>query len=735
MTEAVPEPLRPPTPAVLVVDDHAENLVAMQAILSPLAAESGVRVILAQSADEALRHALVEGDHLAVVLLDVMMPGTDGPETARIIRQRRQTAHVPVIFVTALDADRRQLTSAYQSGAVDYLTKPVDPDLLRAKVGAFVELHRRREETHLRLRRRFADDAAAQTARAAAQATEARARLATVLDTLPDAVVTFDAGWRFRYVNAAAAAVLRAASIDPDAVLGAELWTLAPGILGGQWEQALRRAAAERRVVTFETHVAAVGRWFENRIVPDPEGTVTVFARDVTPRVQAEAALRESEERLAGIVGSAMDAIITTDEDRRIVVFNAAAERMFGAQAADVVGTSLDRFVPERLRDVHAQHMRAFGDTGVTTRSMHLPHGAGPLPALRADGTEFPVDTTISRMTIGGRRLFTVVLRDVTGRVAADAERERLLREAEDARAVAEEARVTAERANAAKSRFLATMSHELRTPLNAIAGHVQLVEMGIHGPVTAAQREALARVNRAQRHLLSLINDVLGYAKLESGRVEYDVRPTRVAEIVAGIVPLVEPQAAAKRIAIELELPATDAPRADGAEVLADAEKLGQVLLNLLSNAVKFTPAGGRVGVQWCPHAGDRSLAELRVWDTGIGIAADRLETIFEPFVQVRADLTRTHEGTGLGLAISRDLARGMGAELSVESEEGAGSTFAVTLRRVTPAPAGDGERRCVERRRGADRRGQRRRQEERHEHALRRDLAPDAAPDAPAT
>ena len=565
----------PSATAVLVVDDHPENLVAMDAILAPLAAETGVRVILAQSADEALRHALVVGDHLAVVLLDVMMPGTDGPETARLIRQRRQTAHVPVIFVTALDADRRQLASAYESGAVDYLTKPVDPDLLRAKVGAFVALHRRREETHHRLRRRFADEAAADSARAAAQATEARARLAAVLDSMPDAVVTFDAAWRFVYLNPAAAALLRAASRDPDAVLGTELWPLVKelgdGATAAGLREELRRAAAERRVVTFEQRVPELRRWFETRVVPDPTGMITVFARDVTQRV------------------------------------------------------------------------------------------------------------------------------------AAEAERERLLREAEEARAVAEQA-------NAAKSRFLATMSHELRTPLNAIAGHVQLVEMGIHGPVTEAQREALGRVHRAQRHLLSLINDVLDYAKLEGGRVEYDVRPTRVADVVASVAPLVEPQAAEKRIAIELELPG---PGDLAAEVWADPERLGQVLLNLLSNAVKFTPAGGRLGVQWCPLAGDGALGELRVWDTGIGIAADRLETIFEPFVQAHRGLTRAHEGTGLGLTISRDLARGMGAELSVDSEEGAGSTFAVTLRRVSAATEGGGERRCTERRRSADRREQQRRQE----------------------
>ncbi len=263
---------------------------------------------------------------------------------------------------------------------------------------------------------------------------------------------------------------------------------------------------------------------------------------------------------------------------------------------------------------------------------------------------------------------------------------------ADRARAEAEGARSAAEAANAAKAQFRANMSHELRTPLNAISGYVQLLDMGLHGPVTDEQRHVLGRVARAQRYLLGLINDVLNYARVERGRVAYDVRETRVADVLAEVRPLVEPQLAAKRLAFA-------APPADGggAAAWADADKLAQVLLNLLANAVQFTPAGGRVEVALAEAP---EVVLLRVADTGRGIPADKREAVFEPFVQVGKRYAGEAPGTGLGLAISRELARGMGGDLTVESAEGRGATFTVTLRRVVAADGRrtEGEGTCPE-------------------------------------
>jgi PAS domain S-box-containing protein len=236
-----------------------------------------------------------------------------------------------------------------------------------------------------------------------------------------------------------------------------------------------------------------------------------------------------------------------------------------------------------------------------------------------------------------------------------------------------EEARRSAEEANRAKSQFLAVMSHELRTPLNAIGGYVQLIELGIHGPVTEKQREALGRITRGQRHLLRLINEVLNLARIEAGHVDYTMEDVPVAEVVEAVLPLVEPQLAAA----ELTCATSVAP---GLVARADRERFQQVLINLLTNAVKFTPAGGRITV-----VAERDPAAARVLvsvvDTGVGIAAEKLESVFEPFVRVDGEHTRRAEGTGLGLAISRDLVRGMGGDLWARSEEGRGSTFTLAL------------------------------------------------------
>jgi signal transduction histidine kinase len=251
-------------------------------------------------------------------------------------------------------------------------------------------------------------------------------------------------------------------------------------------------------------------------------------------------------------------------------------------------------------------------------------------------------------------------------------ENARLYESEREARREAETARAEAEAANRAKSEFIANMSHELRTPLNAIAGYVELLEMGLRGAVSDAQRDDLRRIQQNQRLLLALINDVLNFAKLEAGHVEFETSNVSVHEVLSAMEGLVMPQLMGRSLSYEYK------PANPKLMVFGDREKLQQVVLNLLANAIKYTGNHGKIELS-TSEAGDCVLIHVR--DTGRGIPADKFENIFEPFVRIDTGYSRPTEGTGLGLAISRDLARAMGGDLTVASTLGKGSTFTLKL------------------------------------------------------
>jgi PAS domain S-box-containing protein len=356
------------------------------------------------------------------------------------------------------------------------------------------------------------------------------------------------------------------------------------------------------------------------------------------------------------LVDSVRDyAIFLLDPTGHVASWNEGARRIKGYEPAEIIGKHFSAFYPpERVAERFPEY-----ELEVAAREGRFEDEGW---RVRKDGTTFWANVVITALRDDTGKLvgFAKVTRDLTER------RDAQIKAVDDARRLA-----LAEEANRTKSSFLAAMSHELRTPLNAIGGYADLLLAGVGGELTAQQRQYVERLHAGQRHLLGVINDILNFSRIEAGQLEYDIEPIRLQESIDAVLPLIEPQARAR----QLELAngqSTDIT------VLADGSKLEQILINLLSNAVKFTESGGRISLS---TGLDDGRAYVAVCDTGVGIPADKLSAVFQPFVQVGRNLTSPHEGTGLGLAISSDLARGMNGSLSVESTPGEGSIFTLHL------------------------------------------------------
>jgi PAS domain S-box-containing protein len=418
--------------------------------------------------------------------------------------------------------------------------------------------------------------------------------------------------------------------------------------------------------------------WVADTPVVDADGRligIVGVSTDLTARQEAERALARAEgdarrerERLWSVFRQAPAAMaLVRGPERVIELANAAYARLVARQ---VEGLSFARALPElagqgileMVDDVFAS-----GQTRAETERMVRLRGPDGREAERFfDFTLQPLPEEDGRL-----ERVLVMAADVTGQVHA--------------RRAAEVARLTAEEANRAKSQFLANMSHEIRTPINAVTGYAELLEMGIGGPLTPQQRHQVERIRSSSQHLLTLVNEVLDLAKVESGQMTVQRERGVAAEALDAALGLVQTQAARRGVRLVDD---TAAPR--DAAFVGDADRVRQVLVNLLSNAVKFTEPGGKVTV--CASVTERPDDDARLpgpgpWvrvdveDTGIGIAPERLATVFDPFVQVDASYTRQAGGTGLGLTISRRLARLMEGDLTVRSRLGRGSCFTLWL------------------------------------------------------
>jgi len=427
----------------------------------------------------------------------------------------------------------------------------------------------------------------------------------------------------------------------------------------------LRVMESRTKFEAVEAHDPPTGRRIYVQVIKSPildsKGNVSgvqILFWDVTAREMAEIELRQSETRKRAIFEAAMDCIVFTDEAGKIVELNRAAEVTFGYLRQEVIGKDLtDVFVPPDLRDRHRQNLARY-------------MGAGELGSMlgrrletsmiRKSGEQFPAELTTQPIPLPqGIAGFAVFVRDITVMKQAEAE---LVR-----------AKEAAESANRAKGAFLAAMSHEIRTPMNAIIGMTELV---LESNLDSEQRDYLQTVLESSNSLLSLLNDVLDFSKIESGKVDLEDIDFSLRQVVEDSVRSVLYGARQKKLALSYDI---SPDTYDG--FTGDPLRLRQVLVNLVSNAIKFTDQGSVcVGVQTVSTIENTAVLRFEVTDTGIGIPADKCRKIFEEFEQADSSTKRRFGGTGLGLAICSRLVHLMQGEIGVDSVEGQGSTFYFT-------------------------------------------------------
>ena len=504
-------------------------------------------------------------------------------------------------------------------------------------------------------------------------ASKARAletRFGGLLEAAPDAIVIVDADGRIALVNSAAEALF---GFRRDDLLGRPIEDLVPERFRPEHPKHRAGYVHDPRRRPMGAGGELFGRRKDGVEFPaeislspmevDGERLAIAAVRDVSARKKSEAKFR-------GLLEAAPDAMIIVSRDGQIVLINSQAERLFGYSRQELLGRPVEDLVPDRFRKGHPGHR-----TGYFVEPRPRPMGSAlELSGRRKDGSEFPVEISLSPVETEEGVLVTAAVRDVTEQKALS---DRLRRQNEEL----EEQYKRVQETNRLKSEFLANMSHELRTPLNAVIGFAEMMHDGKIGPVSADQKEFLGDILTSSRHLHQLINDVLDLAKVESGKMDFRLEPVDMAKVAGEVRDILRSLAASKRIPIDVVV----APALG--EVLADAGKLKQILYNYLSNALKFTDDGGRVSVRVRPEGDDRF--RLEVEDSGIGIKPEDLGRLFVEFQQLDASTAKKYAGTGLGLALTRRIVEAQGGEVGATSAPGRGSTFFAILPRGGPLVA----------------------------------------------
>ncbi|NPC70758.1 PAS domain S-box protein [Corallococcus exiguus] len=629
-----------PRAAILMVDDHPANLLALEAILEPL----GQDLVKATSGEEALKQ-LLQRD-FAVILMDVQMPGLDGFQTAALIKQRERTRTIPIIFLTALSRDAAHVFKGYAHGAVDYLLKPFDPEILRSKVSVFVDLFLKEQQLQRQaalLRQRDREALERQSA----------LRYRRLTESLPEPMWAARADGALTYANRAWRDYTGHHE-GYELSLSSFLLDVHPADrerMRGVWSDGVVQVQSSTQEFRLRRK-DGVYRWHLARAVPenDEHGQLVgwlAIATDIDDKRRAEEALG----RFKTTLDATLDCVLMFTPDSLTLAYaNAGAAKQLSSSVEELVGLS--------VLEVES----AFDETGF--RKLLAPLMSGTLPSQtystnhrRRDGSEVPVEVVLQYVVEGeGAGRFISVARDITERQRAETAL-RLASEAKDA--------------------FLAAASHELRTPLAAAKGHAHLALLKLGGQTEAGPGKSLQIINRQIDRMAKLVEDLLDISRLQAGRLSLELEPFDLSQLV------LETRDRMAVLSQTHELKVEVPERLEGTW---DRGRLDQVLTNLLSNAIRYSPEGGQVLVRVVAE-GDGGV-HLSVKDQGVGIPSEKQRLIFERFGRAHGS---KYGGLGLGLTISQGIVEQHGGRIWAESTgtAGQGSTFNVWLPRRTEAQA----------------------------------------------